>query len=891
MKKNLLLAAMLFSVGAVAQNRLEVVSNFLKTTAVNQKIISSPVEYNVINDHETINGAEYVKVQQKINGIPVYQTFGTFSLKNGKVQNFNNNFVAFPKGKMLASSPGLQAAEAVERFARKSGKNFILIKNTDDLEKNTEQLKQKITGNDVAFIENSPSYLVYYNHNNQLKLAWLLLTDIKTPGAADEHGHQISAFETVIDAQTGDLLSKNSIINSCTFEPGFQNKNVYQNDPKDFEWITKEYQTAPYSGDGSYRVVPANFNSPLDHAYTLLSNVTDPTASVEGWHKKLSYATNPAVTDEYTIGNNSHVGYDLNGAYSDLIGSLGAFALFMNKSSIKNETKGNNYVFDFQNPGNSTNYNPLAYTDLASTQMFYSTNFIHDILYYHGFTPAAGSFQANTGEGNNLIGFTTSGLGQTRSVNNAVMGYSASLLKNPTSLFFTFETPNNAGVMSISQGPMAGHYQGIMGNNNFPYTTSNVTGDLVLYNDGAGGDPNDGCEAAVNSSEFANKIVAVNRGTCNFSDKVNKIKDFNPKGIIILNNLATDMSGAIDTGTPSLMIPVVGVNKGIGDQIRTALGSNQTVTSTLPGAGFAITKRNGGLDSQVILHEYTHAVSKRLMNDAQTGEEQMGEGWSDYFAINLTQQPSQTATDQINMGSYAFGGGGMRILPYTTNMSVNPHTYDYLKIIGPGSSLMHPTGYLWALMLWEMHWALVNKYGFNPDIKGSTGGNNIALNLVIQGMKTGVPNPGFVDGRNAILQADDALYGGQNKCDIWRAFAKRGLGYSAIQGTSASRTDGTEAFDMPPANVLNCPTLAVNEVIKNELSIFPNPAKDVVYINTKDKLSKAEFIDMAGRVISRQNLQQEGNKAQVNTSDLLKGTYILKIYTEKGEITKKVIKN
>src|SRR5690606_25022223 len=58
--------------------------------------------------------------------------------------------------------------------------------------------------------------------------------------------------------------------------------------------------------------------------------------------------------------------------------------------------------------------------------------------------------------------------------------------------------------------------------------------------------------------------------------------------------------------------------------------------------------------------------------------------------------------------------------------------------------------------------------------------------------------PGFVDGRDAILAADVALYGGANQCAIWEAFARRGLGFSAIQGSSSSKTDGTEAFDLPP---------------------------------------------------------------------------------------------
>ena len=44
-------------------------------------------------------------------------------------------------------------------------------------------------------------------------------------------------------------------------------------------------------------------------------------------------------------------------------------------------------------------------------------------------------------------------------------------------------------------------------------------------------------------------------------------------------------------------------------------------------------------------------------------------------------------------------------------------------------------------------------------------------------------SPGFVDGRDAILAADVALTGGANQCEIWRGFAKRGLGTGAVQGS------------------------------------------------------------------------------------------------------------
>jgi hypothetical protein len=104
-------------------------------------------------------------------------------------------------------------------------------------------------------------------------------------------------------------------------------------------------------------------------------------------------------------------------------------------------------------------------------------------------------------------------------------------------------------------------------------------------------------------------------------------------------------------------------------------------------------------------------------------------------------------------------------------------------------------------MLWDMVWTLINNHGYNPNIyeDWSTGGNNLAFQLVMDGMKFQPCSPGFVDGRDAILLADQSLTGGQNQCLIWQAFANRGLGLSADQGSANSITDGTEAFDMPPA--------------------------------------------------------------------------------------------
>src|SRR6185312_819863 len=108
-------------------------------------------------------------------------------------------------------------------------------------------------------------------------------------------------------------------------------------------------------------------------------------------------------------------------------------------------------------------------------------------------------------------------------------------------------------------------------------------------------------------------------------------------------------------------------------------------------------------------------------------------------------------------------------------------------------------GEVWANMLWQVYWNLVDEYGFDPNLFDSwtQGGNNLALQLVIDGLKLQPCNPGFVDARDAILLADQNLTGGDNQCLVWRGFAKRGLGANASQGDPNNTSDGTQNFTVP----------------------------------------------------------------------------------------------
>ncbi|CAL2091474.1 M36 family metallopeptidase [Tenacibaculum sp. 190524A02b] len=214
--------------------------------------------------------------------------------------------------------------------------------------------------------------------------------------------------------------------------------------------------------------------------------------------------------------------------------------------------------------------------------------------------------------------------------------------------------------------------------------------------------------------------------------------------------------------------------------------------------------RDGSFDNGIIAHEYGHGISIRLVGGRNSnvlgGGEQMGEGWSDWFGLMLTMKAGDKGTDRRGVGTYVLGQGndgqGIRPTVYSTDRSQNDTDYADINNL----RVPHGVGYGFATILWDMTWLLVDQEGFDPNFYTGTGGNNIAMALVIEGLKNTASNPGFVSGRDAILQADQDLYNGKYKCLIWKAFAERGVGEGANENTNGgfnSNTDQTVSFTNP----------------------------------------------------------------------------------------------
>jgi extracellular elastinolytic metalloproteinase len=187
--------------------------------------------------------------------------------------------------------------------------------------------------------------------------------------------------------------------------------------------------------------------------------------------------------------------------------------------------------------------------------------------------------------------------------------------------------------------------------------------------------------------------------------------------------------------------------------------------------------RDASFDGDVVLHEYGHGISNRLVggpaNTSCLGGTQagaMGEGWSDYWAATFYNDGviGEFVTNNLTRG--------IRRAAYTVPANT---VHDSYADLGVGGFEVHSDGEVWAAALWDLRQTL---------------GAAIADRLVLQGMKFTPCSPSFLNARDGILMADQNLNGGANRCAIWQVFARHGMGVSA-QGNNG--TTHVAATDVP----------------------------------------------------------------------------------------------
>ena len=727
----------------------------------------------------SVSGVYHMYFTQQWNGIDIYNAItGVHLDKAGKVKFAAPRVHSQLQAKIQDYAPAIEAKTAIELAAGYLGienaqtQLMATVKNDVD-----EDILTFEPGNISA--RPIPARLVYQEAaDGQLRLAWDLSIDVI------KHEDWMSMR---VDAITGALLDENNWTVKCNFGDGHTHgKNCLESSEE--TWVNS---AMPLADNASYRVFALPFENPLFGERSLIENPADLEASPYGWHDTLGQE---GADFTFTRGNNTH-------SFPDRDGNL---------VSDFDVDGGEDLVFDF--PFDS-GLEPQNYVEASTANLFYVINMMHDIAYHYGFDEAAGNFQQTNytglGAGDDAVrGAAQFDANSGQNINNATFATPPDGGNGTMRMFeWNNESASTEYVTVLEPQAFAGKY--VAGTAEFGQQLSEdpVEGEVVIVDDGIQV-PSDGCEDFQNGADIQGKIALIDRGECSFSLKVFNAQQEGAIAVIICNNQGNGVIGMAGRENADLInIPSVFMSRSDCNEIRVAAGTDLRIALALPEESTGPERFDGSLDNGIIAHEYGHGISNRLTGGPSSAgclgnDEQMGEGWSDFFTVALTVDEDDDPRDARGIGAYVIrediDGRGIRNFPYSTDLDVNPQTYEDIILSGTAP---HPLGEIWNAMLWDLYWALVGEYGFDPDIKTGTGGNNICIQLVMEGMALQSCSPGFVHGRDAILAADSVLYDGANQCLIWEVFARRGLGVDADQGSTATRRDAKENFDTPIACV------------------------------------------------------------------------------------------
>ncbi|WP_269455592.1 M36 family metallopeptidase [Micromonospora narathiwatensis] len=729
------------------------------------------------------NGVTHVNLTQRHEDLEVFGATATVSVaRDGSVIFVGDSLVSGLSAK-ASGDASLDAVEAVEAAA--DALDLADPKNAKVMSRTGGAAQRTVVSGAGISDQPIPAKLGWQPTEDGLRLAWQLVID----DSSDTH-----LWNAAVDAETGKLLNADDWTDHDS--PEDLVSTLGRREPQAATIATASIPAArvsppnPAVDGSSYQVFEFPKGDPNDGPRTLVTNPADGTASPYGWHD-----TDGKPGAEYTItrGNNAY-------AYTDKDA---------NNQVDPDSAPDGGAGLTFNFPAD-LNEHPQTYAQAAVTNQFYWCNMVHDISYRYGFDEMSGNFQVNNyGRGgvggDDVLCEAHDGSGE----NNANFSTPAADGGRPRMQMFLwpgnqFGLPN---AVTIDGGSAAGTYEAEYARFTPAPTSAGFAGEVVVVNDGVGA-TGDGCTAY---SLPSGAVAVVDRtSSCNFYTQVVNAEKAGAAAVVVVNNVAGNpavMSGSMN---PPVGIPAVMVGQADGRAIKAGLPASGKVHRNLARPAM----RDASFRSETIFHEYGHGISNRLTGgpniNCLTGDEQMGEGWSDFLAITALLNPAIDDPENARgYGQYPLFqdsrvGGGIRPRPYSRNMEIQPFTYDSIKTGGwlDGTSLAapHGIGHGWAAVLYDMVWNLVDRHGFNPNIYDgwNTGGNNLALQLVLDGMKMQGCGPGFVTGRNAIIAADAALTGGENACIIWGSFARRGLGYSAVQGTT-NRNDNSEAFDTHPS--------------------------------------------------------------------------------------------
>ncbi len=435
------------------------------------------------------------------------------------------------------------------------------------------------------------------------------------------------------------------------------------------------------------------------------------------------------------------------------------------------------------------------------TQLFYVLNHLHDTFYDAGFDEKSGNMQTNNFDRGGKGADAVLGEAQDFSGRNNANAKTPSDGGSPRIQMFLFDSAKQTTTV-LSPPELAKVYDSgtaAFGPNNF-----NLTNQLVLVDDGAG-TTTDGCTLPfVNAAALAGKFAVIDRGTCTFALKTKNAQDSGAVGVIIVSDRAgapPNMSGTAGID-PSITIPTVSLTQSDGAALKTAINAMATVqlkmvrTTRVPDAS---------LDASVLMHEWGHVLTNRLVGDANgltlSQAKGMGEGWGDFVALLTLVRPEAAAvpananwngtfavasfTEHNATDGYYYG---LRRYPYSTDTTKNPLSYQHISSevplpdapphngdVAPDNAEVHNMGEIWASMLWECYTNMLRdtgRYSFEQA-------QQRMREYLVASLKLTPIAPTLLEGRDALLAAMLAR-DSQDFSNCAASFAKRGAGTGAV---------------------------------------------------------------------------------------------------------------
>ncbi len=746
---------------------------------------------DVFADEQT--GATHVWLQQQRSGIEVYNGLAqVLVLKNGSARQLPHRF-----SKDLAHKINSTAHSVSLKKAMRTGLDAI------GFSKEMPRLDQQPSATEFIFDKGSDfgwpplAELVFQpmkkgqptvvaSEADELRLAWSLQME-PLDG---------KYWAVRVDAITGAVLEKENRTINCSFDTPEHHHSATCYTEKNREPSTffgqKKLETAEKAAVSpvlapSYRVFKLPTEAPSFGAHELVVDPADVQASPFGWHD-----TNGAAGAEFTTTRGNNVN-----AYQDQDGN--------NAPATPNDAPngGAGLIFDFSyNPDGE----PESQSAVGVTNLFYVNNVMHDFGWHYGFTSQGGNFQQNAygqgGVGNDFV-LAEARDGQfANSLNNANMATPPDGSNPRMQMFIWDRSAASGGNLKVNEPTNVAGTIATSGSNGWGGAITDVplSGDVQIVNDGTA-NPTRGCFPLID--DLTGKIAMIDRGGCEFGEKALNAEEKGAIGCIICN--FEDQFIAMGAGAvgANVTIPVVFIQKKDCDLIRQFVGSGGLNVSLVAPPITGPNSLDGDLDNGIIAHEYGHGISNRMVGGPSntsclSNAEQPGEGISDLMSLFVTAKKGDVGTKRRGVGTWVqredTTGVGIRRYPYSTDMTTNPLTYADVAL----NTEIHATGEVFTAAVWEVYWAMADKYGFSSDLYNGTAGNNEAIHLFFQSMKLVPCSPGFLDFRDAMLAADEIRNAGANQCLIWTAFAKRGMGFYADQGSTASAGDQKEDFEPLP---------------------------------------------------------------------------------------------